>query len=839
MPLRRLAVTAVLLLGAVVAAAVVASGGRASKPRATSPPAESWRGLVGAPRVQVALGQRMIVVMRAASLADRVRRAGGVATDDQERRWTAEALSAQQDVLLQLDTKGIFIRPELRFTRVLNGFSAALDPSAVPVLERMPQVLGVYRVRAAYPASVTTTPLAAAARGASLGPIRSSVAGLDGSGVLVALLDTGVDRRAPYLHAHVLTGLDIAGKAIDGRPHAGPDGAPERHGTEMAGIVVGSGRAAITGVAPGATVLPIRVGGWQRDDSGRLALYARTDQILAGLERAVDPDGNGDAHDAARIALIPLAEPFGAFEDGPLARAAAGAAALNTLVVTPAGNDGPAGPAFGSLSGPGGAPAALTVAAADLRARDFQVRLVVREGLHVLLNRDVPVLGPAGPAVAAPVRLIVPGSRGASRTLFDRGGTSAVAGQAVLLPAGTDPNDTAAAAARAGAAVVLLAGDALPAGALGRDEALGVPVLGVPSSLLAPASHAAVPLELSVVPARRTGVADRPRIPRFSSWGLGDGGHPKPEVAGPGVGVVTVDPGASSDGSSRFALVDGTSAAAAAVAGEAAIVVEARPGLTAPELESVLVGTARDLPGEPSAGQGNGLLDIGSAVSAEITSQPATLAFGRAVGPGWAATRALRLRNVSTRWLRVYVSAPSHDPALTLDVEPRKLTLAPGQVSEIQVAARLARATSRSVLAGTVTVGPLAGARLRIPWVVVTAPVSSKLIGTVQLSSSAFKPSDVSPAVLLAQLGQVEQGAASISLEPVLRFDIRLRDHVGKDLGLLSRLRDVLPGRYAFGLTGRGPDGKVLPAGRYSLDLRAFPSAGGRVVTRSVVFTLK
>ena len=173
MPPRRFVLIAVLLIGAVVAASVVASGGRASKPRARSPSAESWRGLVGSRRFPVALGQRMVVVMRAPSLAQRVQLAGGVATDDQERRWTSQALSAQQDVLLQLDTKGIFIKPELRFTRVLNGFSAALDPSAVPVLERMPQVVGVYRVRAAYPASVTTTPLAAAARGAGLGPIRS------------------------------------------------------------------------------------------------------------------------------------------------------------------------------------------------------------------------------------------------------------------------------------------------------------------------------------------------------------------------------------------------------------------------------------------------------------------------------------------------------------------------------------------------------------------------------------------------------------------------------------------------------------------------------------------
>src|SRR5207302_764920 len=122
MPPRRVAVTAVLLIGAVVAGSVVASGGHASKRHPASAAAESWRGLVGSRRSPVALGQRMIVVMRALSLAQRVQQAGGVATGDQERRWTAQALSAQQDVLLRLDTKGSFIKPELRFPRVLNGF---------------------------------------------------------------------------------------------------------------------------------------------------------------------------------------------------------------------------------------------------------------------------------------------------------------------------------------------------------------------------------------------------------------------------------------------------------------------------------------------------------------------------------------------------------------------------------------------------------------------------------------------------------------------------------------------------------------------------------------------
>src|SRR4029079_12795066 len=114
--------------------------------------------------------------------------------------------------------------------------------------------------------------------------------------------------------------------------------------------------------------------------------YARTDQLIAGLDRAVDPDGDGDAHDAARIALVGLAEPFASFAESPESRArvcaggaeplassaespesraVAGALALDTLVVAPAGNDGTAGPLYGSNAGPAGAAAATTGGADD------------------------------------------------------------------------------------------------------------------------------------------------------------------------------------------------------------------------------------------------------------------------------------------------------------------------------------------------------------------------------------------------------------------------------------------------------------------------------------------
>ena len=43
-----------------------------------------------------------------------------------------------------------------------------------------------------------------------------------------------------------------------------------------------------------------------------------------------------------------------------------------------------------------------------------------------------------------------------------------------------------------------------------------------------------------------------------------------------------------------------------------------------------------------------------------------------------------------------------------------------------------------------------------------------------------------------------------------------LTSSFGTHLGLLVRMRDLLPGSYAFGLTGRDLNGNVLPAGDYT-----------------------
>src|SRR5206468_5659615 len=109
----------------------------------------------GSPREQVAVGQRVIVVLKTPSLADRVALAGGRATEAQEGRWTAAALAADNLLIARLAQQGVSVQPEYRYARVLTGFSAPLDPRAVALLEQAPDVAGGYPVLLAYPASLS------------------------------------------------------------------------------------------------------------------------------------------------------------------------------------------------------------------------------------------------------------------------------------------------------------------------------------------------------------------------------------------------------------------------------------------------------------------------------------------------------------------------------------------------------------------------------------------------------------------------------------------------------------------------------------------------------------
>src|SRR6266851_3759590 len=462
-----------VLLGLVVVSAtavLLATGGKsAGQPPAPAMSASAWQGLVGS-RPRVAPSRRVIVVLKTPSLAQRVAAAGGVVGTEQERAWTGSVLTAQKLLVTRLAFSGISIHPDYSFARVLDGFSAVIDPSAIPLIERDEDVAGVYPVRIAYPATTSTQVLSRPEYGPGSGHRPEiGISGVDGRGVTIALLDTGVDPAVPYLRGRVLPGIDVIGGDSSALAATRPDNSSqvERHGTEMAGLLVGAGGpSGLAGVATGAAVLPVRVAGWQPDALGHWAIYARSDQIIAGLDRAVDPNDDGDAHDAARVALVPLAEPFAGFTDGPEARAASGALALDTLVVVPAGNDGFAAAGYGDISAPGGAPAALTVGALDARTQTDRARIVVRAGLATLLDDTLPITGAVSPMHRLDLELAVPrGTIGGRRRtaprltdFFTRSGVSIVAGRAALVPIGASPAPAAARAAAAGASVVLLYG---------------------------------------------------------------------------------------------------------------------------------------------------------------------------------------------------------------------------------------------------------------------------------------------------------------------------------------------------------------------------------------------
>jgi subtilisin family serine protease len=840
-------------LAAVTTLVLIAAGGHgASRPARLGE--TSWKGLAGDQRPRVAIGQRMIVLLKAPALADRIDAIGGLATSEQEREWTRAAVASQKLLISRLGVQGVVAQPEYSYTRVVNGFSAAFDANGLAVLERAPEVAGVFPVRAAYPAS----------RSAALVPnvAYRPVMGLsdrDGRGIRIALLDTGVDRAQPFLRGRVAGGIDIVGGDADVSAAPKPDDPSqlERHGTEMAGLLVGSGGpGALAGVAPGATVVPIRVAGWQRDASADWSVYGRTDQILAGLERAVDPNGDGDAHDAVKVALVALAEPFAAFTDGPMARAVAGATRLNTLVVTAAGNDGPKGPGYGSISGPGGAPDALTVGAADLRPDYGEARVVIRSGLTVELDRPRPLVSALAPVVAVDAGVGVPRrkstapqKRSSSVPLldfFDRKGLSLVAGKAALVKVGSDPVTTVENAARAGAVAVLFYGANLPAGAIGLDEGAPIPAVSIPAltaeTVLARLGRGA-PVTASIGAGRTIANASEDRIARFSSTGLAFDGRVKPELVAPGVSLGTAEPGANADGSARFGTVSGTSAAAAIVAGTGALLAQARPELDAAALKGVLVASARPLPDDEVMSQGAGLVDVGGAAASELEASPTSLAFGRATGSRWTGRQTVVLRNLSLRRVRLELEmhvAREGAAAVEFRVRPDQLYLNAGKSIRIHIRAQVTGALDGTApTSGALVVTPLAGREARIPWAIAFGPPARPVLSAVRLSHGRFRPSDAPPAPLRPRAPPAPPPGEGEEVRPLARLDLELLTADGESRGLLARLRDVLPGRYSFGVTGRDPAGSILPTGDYRLRLIAYPTVGGPPSQRTIAFSIK
>jgi hypothetical protein len=250
-----------------------------------------------------------------------------------------------------------------------------------------------------------------------------------------------------------------------------------------------------------------------------------------------------------------------------------------------------------------------------------------------------------------------------------------------------------------------------------------------------------------------------------------------------------------------------------------------RPDLDGPALDGLLVGYA-NRGGAPTTAIGAGTFRLGLSAVGEVAAQPTTLGFGTWQGKRWHATRTLVVRNVSTRRLQLSVSAlaDGESEALRFKVVPDQFSLRVGRSKAVKVtvSAPAAPANERLVT-GVVQFAADGSETMHVPWALGFKIYAANLLAHVALSDTSFKPSDTQPAILTVQAGNLVRDSG-LQIRPVSRLDILLYSSSGRFIGVMARLRNLLPGSYSFGITGRGPTSAVLPPGAYELRLAAWPT---------------
>lgn len=243
--------------------------------------------------------------------------------------------------------RAILFEPAIHheFRSVILGAAVEVHPSAVERIRRLPYVRSVHpdlEVRAPFnPRPVTADLVDARER------VNATKLGTGGQGIVVAVIDTGIDYMHPALGGGFGPGFKVGG----GWDFVNGDADPmddNGHGTHVAGTVAASS-AQLLGVAPDASLLAYKV----LSASGT----GFSSDIIAAIERAIDPNEDGDYSDRADVINLSLGGPGDA--DDPASRAVDNAVAAGVVVVVAAGNDG----RIATIGSPGTAVRAITVAA--------------------------------------------------------------------------------------------------------------------------------------------------------------------------------------------------------------------------------------------------------------------------------------------------------------------------------------------------------------------------------------------------------------------------------------------------------------------------------------------
>jgi Subtilase family len=729
------------------------------------------------PLVPPARHMRVLVELKRPSLAEKV------ATEDyspvRQRLYVASLANEAKALQGALEAKGVRLRRPVEFGRVWNGFAATMDSGDLPQLRALG--LSAEPVRRFYGAAGAAGPTGPG------GSVGQTAAGEGGGRAAVALLDFG---------AHARRLREVLVQAM------GPGGGK---------------------------VKSIRVGGSLRDTAtgGRIEA-ATTDQLLEGLERAVDPNGDGDTSDHVPVALVGVNSPYAGFADSPEAVGASAARAFGTLVVAPAGNEGPAASTVGS---PAAAPGVLAVGALEGGGTPAlpEVELGVATGEGRALVRGT-LLGGAAKALKAPLATLTgpsqarPKERGRATgggvlEYFAVNATPRAKGKAVVVPArgviaADDPplSARAQAAAEAGAAALIVCepDPSKPLTAI-PGSASGPPVIGVRGSAarklldLTPRDEG---LAFVSAPERQTAhgpPAPAPTSSRGPTYALGL----KPDISAPGTARLA-------DGT----VVAGTSVAAARAAAAAAAVHAARPGSSADDVAASLTGTARPL-GSPLQ-TGAGALDAAKAPHAAPLIEPATLSLPRQqTGSTLSLSRQFSVK--SPAGVGATVKLAAQVPGLTASLAPPTLTLSAGAKERVTLGLNGGATTARFAT-GRLTAGS-SGAPLGLP----IGPPPAPHLGPLTLMPG---PKGTTVGVRFSA-GAVTTENGARSAQPLGNLRLALTDDKGRVVRRLTArggAENLLPGEYAYTLTKAARDG--LGKGSYSFVADARGTAGGPELTR-------